>query len=138
VIGQRRQGRVGLGLTVFVVACIWLLTGFRAYAAFSDAHNPSFAHVQATLSRCGQNGCEATFSLDGHEYTVTGASGSDGEQVTLFVEAGDPYVYAQAQTWLQANGLFALAVVLTGLGGGAWWFVQRRRRAQSSPAASRS
>lgn len=136
MIGQRAQGRAGIGLTVFIVACVWLLTGFRAYAAYSDAHNPAFAHVQATLTRCGENGCEATFSLRGRTYTVTGVSGSDGQRVTLYVEPGDPYVYAQSQTWLGTYGLFVLVVVLTVLGAGAWWFW--RRRAQTSPAASRS
>lgn len=137
VIGQRAQGRAGLGLTVVIVASIWLLTGFRAYAAFSDAHNPGFAHVQATLSHCGANGCQATFSLRGRTYTVNGVSGTDGQQVTLYVEPGDPYSYAQAQSWLQAYGLFLLVVLLTVLGVAGWW-VLRRRRAQTSPEASRS
>ncbi len=120
-----------------VVACVWLLTGFRAYAAFSDAHNPAFAHVLATLSRCGENGCAATFSLGGRTYTVTGVGGSDGQEVTLYVEPSDPYTYAQAQTWLEAYGLFLLVVGATALGAGAWWYLGRRR-AQAPPAASRS
>ncbi|MBO0701793.1 MAG: hypothetical protein J2P38_02595 [Candidatus Dormibacteraeota bacterium] len=137
MIGQRAQGRAGVGLTVFIVACIWLLTGLRAYGAFSDAHNPRFVHVQATLSRCGRNGCQATFSLHGRTYTVSGASGSDGDRVTLYVEPGDPYVFAQSQSWLQAYGLFAAVVVLTVAGAAAWWFL-RRRRPQASAPASRS
>lgn len=137
MIGQRAQGRAGVGLTVVIVASVWLLTGLRAYSAFSDAHNPAFTHVRATLSHCGQNGCEATFSLRGRTYTVSGVSGSDGRQVTLYVKPDDPYVYAQAQSWLQAYGLFLLVVVLTLLAAGGWWFL-RRRRSQTSPAASRS
>ncbi|MBO0746393.1 MAG: hypothetical protein J2P43_15350 [Candidatus Dormibacteraeota bacterium] len=138
MIGQRAQGRAGLGLTLLIVAGVWLLTGLRAYAAFSDAHNPRFVHVQATLSHCGQNGCEATFSLRDHTYTVTGVSGRDGERVTLYVEPGDPYVYAQAQSWIQAYGLFLLVVLLTLVGVAAWWFLRRRRTAHTSPEASRS
>jgi hypothetical protein len=139
VIGGGAQGRrAGLGIIVVIVACVWLLTGFRAYAAFADAHNPSFAHVRATLSRCGPNGCAATFSLGGRTYTVTGVGGSDGQQVTLYVEPSDPYAYAQSQSWLQAYGLFLLVVVLTALGAGAWWYLRRRRRTQASPEASRS
>ena len=130
MIGQRAQGRAGVGLTIFIVACVWLLTGLRAAGAFSDAHNPAFAHVQATLSHCGQNGCDATFSLQGRTYTVSGVSGNDGEQVMLYVKPGDPYVYAQAQSWLQAYGLFLLVVVLTVIGGCAWWVLLRRRRSQ--------
>lgn len=137
MIGQRAQGRAGLGLTVFIVAAVWLLTGVRAYAAFSDAHNPAFAHVQATLSRCGQNGCEATFSFRGRTYTVTGAGGSDGERVTLYVKPDDPYVFAQSQSFLQSYGLFLAVVVLTALAA-AGWVYHRRRRSHTSPAASRS
>ena len=137
MIGQRAQGRAGVGLTLFIVAAVWLLTGFRAYAAFSDSHNPAFVHVQAALSRCGDNGCEATFSLGGRTHTVTGASGSDGERVTLYVKPDDPFVFAQAQSFVGAYGLFLLVVVLTALGGAGWWYL-RRRRAQTSSAASRS
>ncbi len=136
VIGQRAQGRAGLGLTVVIVASIWLLTGFRAYSAFSDARNPAFTHVEATLSHCGQSGCDATFSLRGRAYTVSGVSGEDGRQVTLYVNPNDPYDYAQAQSWLQAYGLFLVVVLLTLLGAGGWWLLWRR--AQTSPAASRS
>lgn len=115
------------------MAAIWLVCGLRAYAAFSDAHNPRFAHVQATLSRCGVNGCEATFALRGRTYTVTGASGRNGARVTLYVEPDDPYAFAQAESWLQAYGLSVLVVVLTPLGAGAWWLL-RRRRAYTPPA----
>jgi hypothetical protein len=132
--GGPQGRRAGVLIVVVIVACLWLLTGFRAYAAFSDAHNPSFAHVRASLSRCGPNGCEATFSLGGRTFTVTGVGGGDGQQVTLYVEPGDPYVYAQAQSWLQADGWFVLVVLLTVLGAGGWWYL-RRRRVQSPPAS---
>lgn len=137
MIGQRAQGRAGVGLTVVIIAAVWLLTGLRAYGAFADAHNPGLTHVQATVSRCGDSGCDATFSLRDRTYTVSGVSGRDGQRVTLYVKPDDPYVYAQAQTWLQAYGLFLLVVLLTLLGVGGWWLL-RRRRTQTSPAASRS
>lgn len=131
-----RQNRSALVLLVLIVVAVWLLAGFRAYAAFSDAHNPAFAHVQATLSRCGQNGCEAMFSLHGRTYAVTGAGGRDGQRVTLYVKPDDPYVFAQSQPLLGAAWPLLLVAVLTVLGAAAWWWHRRRR--QRSPAASRS
>ncbi|MGH7911174.1 MAG: hypothetical protein ACREQM_17310 [Candidatus Dormibacteraceae bacterium] len=137
MVGQRANNRAALGITVFVVACVWALAGLRAYGSYSDAHNSAFPHVRATLSSCGSNGCQGSFLIDGRHYVVTGVSGVDGQQVTLYVKRDDPYTYAQAEDWVHADGPFLLVVAITVLGGVTWLAV-RRRRAQTSPEASRS
>lgn len=131
MLGQRANSRATAGFILFVVACAWVLSGLGAAAAWSDAHNSRFAHVQATLSRCGSNGCEANFQLHGRVYTVTGATGSDGQRVTLYVNPDQPYTYAQAQSWLRADGPFLLVVLLTLLGTAAWWVRQRLAASRS-------
>ena len=137
VIGQRRNRWAGVGLTVFLVACAWVVTGVRAAAEFADAHNASLAHVPARLSHCASPGtCQATFTFAGQQYLVTGASGRDGDTVTLFVERHDPYQWAQQQDPISAYGPLAGVVAATVLGVAVWLVARRRRRAQTPPAAS--
>jgi hypothetical protein len=136
VIGQHGGRKTGIGLTLFVVACAWALSGFGAFAAFVDSHNPSLAHVPAHVSHCGSGGtCQATFTYRDRSYLVTGVSGTNGSTTTLYVDRSDPYKWAQAQSPLSAYGPFAAVVVLTVAGFVAWCLVQRRQRAQTPPTS---